>query len=829
MRKFFFFLAVTLFVPVSQSLITPTLSLAGWVSEDEVWTFFGSTETDPLETVGPYKYTTFAVDAPKLDDALSEAPLEFTTFEAGAIMTLPMPDGSYMRVRIEESPIFSTELQQEYPEIRTYTAKGLDDPTVSGRLDHTPAGFHAMLISESGTVYVDPADDYDPTHYISFWKKDVAGEHYMCGQHDETDHSPLAALLAFPANNPSGDQLRTYRLAVSATGEYTQFFGGMANAANQIATTINRVTGIYEREVAIRLNLVATNIYDDQATDPFTGDDVSAMLGENQTDLDANVGNANYDFGHIFSQGGSGGVANVGVCTAGSKARGATSLANPSGDVFDVDFVAHEMGHQLSGSHTWNGTSGSCTAGQFQAASSYEPGSGSTIMAYAGICAGQNVQANSDDYFHTRSFDQITAYRNGTGACGTLAATGNAPPTVEAGPNCTIPTSTPFTLIAQGDDADGDPMTFNWEQFDLGTQDGNPQSTFTTGPLFRSRPATSDPSRTFPQFQDILSGAATPYEVLPSVDRTLNFRVTVRDNQPNGGGVDYDSMSVTVSGNPFEVTAPATGATLECGDSDTFTWDVGGGSVAPNVEILFSSDGGTTFSSLVGSTTNDGSHDVTVPTELTGTGRIMLEPSQECFFAVSEEFSIVDTTPPTITAPADIVAECTSPNGTPVNLGIPTVNDLCDASVNVSNDAPALFPLGSTTVDWIATDDSSNSAMDTQNVTINDTTPPSVFCNAPNIIVPPDVPISFTATATDVCDAEVEVVVTGFECFMFTKKGKKIDKGESCVVTFGDDTVNIFDSGGVGDHIKWTIVATDDSGNQTVDMCEVVVANPGQS
>jgi hypothetical protein len=449
-------------------------------------------------------------------------------------------------------------------------------------------------------------------------------------------------------------------------------------------------------------------------------------------------------------------------------------------------------------------------------------------MAYAGICAGQNVQANSDDYFHTRNFDQITAYRDGTGACGTLGATGNTPPTVEAGPNCTIPTSTPFTLTAQGDDGDGDPMTFNWEQFDLGTRDGNPQSTFTTGPLFRSRSATSDPSRTFPRFEDILSGAATPYEVLPSVDRTLNFRVTVRDNQPNGGGVDYDSMSVTVSGNPFGITTPSAGATLECGDSDTFTWDVGGGSVAPNVEILFSSDGGTTFSSLVGSTTNDGSHEVTVPTELTGTGRIMLEPSQECFFAVSEEFSVVDTTPPTITAPTDIVTECTSPNGTPVNLGIPTVNDLCDASVDVSNDAPGLFPLGITTVDWMATDDSNNAAMDTQNVTINDMIPPSVFCNAPNMIVPPDAPVSFTATAMDVCDAEVDAEITEFECFQFTKSGKKIDKGESCVVTFSDDTINILDSGGVGDHITWTVSATDDSGNQTVQMCEVVVENLGQ-
>jgi hypothetical protein len=353
-----------------------------------------------------------------------------------------------------------------------------------------------------------------------------ATERHACELHDAAEAQGLgfAAGAPFPANNPSGSQLRTYRLAVSATGEYTQFFGGVANASAQIMTTVNRVTGIYERDLAISLMLTSINIYANPATDPFTGNNVGAMLGENQTDLDANVGDANYDFGHIFSQGGSGGVANQGVCVTGNKARGATSLANPAGDVFDVDFVAHEMGHQLSGSHTWNGTSGSCSAGQFQAASAYEPASGSTIMAYAGICPGQNVQANSDDYFHTRSFDQITSYRDGTGACGAQTATGNNPPTVEAGDNCTIPTSTPFRLTAMGDDVDGDPLTFNWEQFDLGTRDGNPQSTFTTGPLFRSRDSTSDPSRTFPRFVDILSGAATPYEVLPSVNRTRSRR-----------------------------------------------------------------------------------------------------------------------------------------------------------------------------------------------------------------------------------------------------------------------------------------------------------------
>jgi hypothetical protein len=447
------------------AVLSPVVSLAENVSESGLWAQIGQMRTTPYNTIGPYTYRTFTVDERQLKELLSQAPMEFTNGDEIVLM-LPMPDGSYEKILIEESPIFSYELQEEHPELRTYRARGLDDPSATGRFDLTPAGFHAMLISERGTVYVDPAEGDDPSLYISYWKKDVAGESYECLHHSEMD-GPVFAALAFPANNPSGDQLRTYRLAISATGEYTQFFGSVANATNQITTTVNRVTGIYEREVAISLLLVATNIYTDPDGDPFTGDDVGDMLGENQTDLDTNVGDANYDFGHIFSQGSGGGVANQGVCVSSMKARGATTLANPSGEVFDVDYVAHEMGHQLSGSHTWNGTSGSCSPGQFAANSAYEPGSGSTIMAYAGICTGQNVQPNSDDYFHTRSFEQITSYRDGTGACGTLTATGNNTPTVEAGPNCTIPTSTPFTLTAQGDDVDGDTLTFNWEQFQV--------------------------------------------------------------------------------------------------------------------------------------------------------------------------------------------------------------------------------------------------------------------------------------------------------------------------------------------------------------------------
>jgi hypothetical protein len=427
------------------------------------------------------------------------------------------------------------------------------------------------------------------------------------------------------------------------------------------------------------------------------------------------------------------------------------------------------MGHQFGGNHTWSGdTCG--PAGQFIASAAYEPGSGTTIMGYAGVCAGggssgQNIAAHSDPFFHSKSFDEILAFKtSGNGStCGTTAGTGNNPPTVEAGADCTIPQSTPFTLTAQGAEPDGDAMTFDWEQYDAaGTWvSGTPSATATTGPLFRFRPPTTSPSRTFPPFSEILAGTADKWEVLPSVDRTMNFRVVGRDNRANGGGVDWDSMRVTVSGSPFQVVAPAQGDKWECGDQATVAWNVGGGSVAPNVDIQTSTNGGANFSTLVAGTANDGSEVVTVPKTLTGTGRLMLKPTTQCFFAVSRSYSIVDTKAPSVSAPSNVAAECSAPTGTPVTLGSATATDLCDASPTVSSNAPAAFPLGVSTVTWTGRDASGNQGTATQTVTIKDTIPPSITA-PPNVTAectsPSGTPVTLgSPTVSDICDASPAV------------------------------------------------------------------------
>jgi len=665
-------------------------------------------------------------------------------------LRLPMPDGGFARFRIVASPIYAGPERRGHGSVRTYRGRGVDDRSATARLDLTPLGFHAQVLSASGTVLVDPVGG----RYRSVARRDLRPAAFRC---DTDAAAGLAAAVPLLAP-PSGDRLRTYRLAVTATGEYTTFLGGAAAASAQIATTVNRVTGILEREAAVRLEIAAETIYDDPATDPFTSGGIvdAVLLDEHQADLDLKVGAAGYDLGHLFTQGPDAGLAGVGVtCADGAKGRGASSRANPAGDSFDVEAVAHGIAHQLGAHHSFNGTTGDCGAAR-DAATAFEPGSGSTLMGFAGRCGAEDVQAASDDYLHAASFDEIAAFRDGPGAlCGTESPTGNTPPGVDAGPDFVIPRGTPFTLTATAADPDGDAVTLGWEQLDLGA--ASPPPPLADGPLFRSLPPTASPSRTFPAFGDLLAGTPSPWERLPEVDRTMTFRVTARDGRDGGGGVAADEAVLTVSGEPFVITDPGPGASLECGDVAALAWQVGGGAVAAEVRVLLSLDAGQSFAELVAATPNDGAEAVSVPRALVPEARLLLEPLDNVFFALSGPLEVVDTLPPVVEAPPDVVAECTSPEGTPVDIGTAAATDLCDASVTVTNDAPALFPLGMTTVLWTAVDASGNAGSDPQLVTVVDTTPPSISVElGPTVLWPPNhklVDVTAVVTASDACDA----------------------------------------------------------------------------
>jgi len=672
--------------------------------------------------VRPFRFDTrlFAV---AMRTVASEAPSEVGT--PSTLLELPHPDGGLERFRVIESPVMAPELAAKFPEIRSYRGQGVDDPSASVRFEVSPRGFSAMVLSASGAWYVDPWTRGVVDVVGSYHRRDAlrdAGSRFECevpGTHEEgagpdasattTDLGPTPFPLA-----SVGPTLRTYRLALATTGEYSVAVCGAsptkACVAAELVVAVNRVTGIYEREVAVRMVLIAGNdavIYLDGATDPYTNSNGSAMLGQNQTTLDSVIGSANYDFGHVFSTGG-GGVAYLRViCSSSSKAGGVTGRPVPTGDAFWVDYVAHEMGHQFGGNHTFNGSQGSCSGGNRNASTAYEPGSGSTIMAYAGICGANDLQPNSDPYFHGKSFDEIVAHitTGGGASCAANTATSNTAPTVDAGAAYTIPSRTPFALTGSATDSEGDALTYGWEEFDLGTVEPAPPLVDDgKRPIFRSFNPTVSPTRVFPKLSDVLAGTTTYGETMPTTNRTMNFRLTARDDRGGGGGVNSDATTVTSvsAAGPFAVTAPATAVVWGSGSTQTVTWNVAGTTAAPiscaNVSIALSTDGGQTFpETLLASTPNDGSEAVTVPDTPTAgaTARVRVACVGNVFFAISRPSFTIGTPPPPPTVSTVVPSSGPTAGGTAVT--ITGTNLSSTTSVTFGGTAATSFTVGSAT------------------------------------------------------------------------------------------------------------------------------------
>jgi CSLREA domain-containing protein len=665
-----------------ETRVTPALSLHGPYTVAEVgqlsatgadaWQVRTSLSAAPAGARTYFdvdNYIPARLDETTVRDRLQRAPMLFAPgAESSSVeLALPKPDGTFARFRMWEYSVMEPGYVDPNPTFRAYRGRGIDDPYATVHADVSTLGFHAQVLSPDGAWYVDPYWHMQTWEYVSYYRKDLGDIHgggctcalctaavagqptFTPGQLDPVGGTTLpptgGGTVITPFSGANAGTTRSFRLALAATGEYTAVFGGtVAKAEDALKTAVNRINQVYFNELSILFGLVTNNsnlIYTNAATDPYTDGNTGLMVDENQSNVDSVIGDASYDIGHVVGGAGGGGFAPGRVGVSGQKGRGCTTAATPTGDAFWIDFLAHEFGHQFNAAHTFNGTA-TANAAQRVADHAYEPGSGTTIMAYAGIMGSDNIQANSDPYFHVASLDDIVAYVQSIPTVGTSTPNFNIAPTFGTPPTQVIPAGTPFFLATAGvGDSNGDSLTFCWEEKDLGP--ARPLGAADNGqsPLFRSFPPTTTSVRYFPRLDLWAAGAIGVGETLPTTNRTMNFELTVRDNHFNGGGYNSGGVDVKVvnTGQAFDVTSQKFGASWSAGSTRTVTWNVAGttanGINTSTVRLSFSTDG-LTYPIDLGTTANDGSHDITVPNNFTTTGRVKVQATNHNFFDIND-------------------------------------------------------------------------------------------------------------------------------------------------------------------------------------------------
>lgn len=605
----------------------------------------------------------------KLDIASIKAQLknaqEMGSGAKPVVISIPTLDGKISKFNVYSFPVVVKELADQY-DLGSYAGVSVDNPSEYIRFSVAPNDFQSMLFRNGNYEFIEPVDKTQGIYSVHPKTKKSGDKPFICTTEEKSsavkDLENLSQGAKTFTHNPgdfsknSDKKYRTMRLALSVTGEYTAYHGGtVPGALAAMNATLTRVNGVFEKDFALHLNLqnFPDIIYTNGATDPYS--DSTSMQNWNvelQNNLTTVVGNANYDIGHLFGHSGGGGNAGcIGcVCIAPTsttlgKGSGYTSPANsiPMGDTFDIDYVAHELGHQLGANHTFShaieGTG-----------MNVEPGSGSTIMGYAGITGGPNtdVQANSDAYFHRVSIGQVQTNLISK-TCDVETAVNNNPPVIPNLPSYTIPKKTAFVLSANVTDPENDPMTFTWEQVDSGmtqaqTINKNNLGQTTYGGSFRSNLPSTSPTRYFPKFSSVLAGALdnslNTWESTSQVARSTSFALTARDNNANVLQQQTNSatQAITVGNDgPFQIT---TGYLFSNAPSNLL-WDVVNTAAAPynvaNVKIDYSTDNGVNWTVLSASTPNDGSESFTMPATLNGQTIVMRVSSiGNVFYAIKK-------------------------------------------------------------------------------------------------------------------------------------------------------------------------------------------------
>ncbi|MBX9735791.1 MAG: hypothetical protein K2X32_02600, partial [Phycisphaerales bacterium] len=598
----------------------------------------------------PERMAALEVNLGALERQLRAAPMENTPGAARPlVIDLPNPDGGFDQYAIVRTQVLHPELEAAFPTFRTFSGRRVGNGRISVHLDLTDLGVRAQFIGpDAYWAFIDPVSKGDTTHHAAYFAKDVGGHvGGKCEAHDHEAAEPQEEMVS-PAT--AGAQLRTYRMAVATTGEFTQFYGGsVSTGLAAVTTAVNRLNQIFENEFAIRFQLIANNqnfIFTNSGSDPYNNADIGGMLGENASTL-APIASS-YDIGHVFGTAG-GGVANLGVVCTSNKARGVTSNFGPvfggiNAPAESLTF-AHEVGHQFNSPHTWNGLGGNCSTSQWGTTTASEPGAGVSIMSYGGICdISQEYLTNPSrlPFFHAAAAARILRFVEATAICWVPTATNNAIPVITALPARTVPANTPLQFVATATDTDSTDLTYQWEQMDVGPQVSLEVGDNGTSPLFRSFGPETSRTRTIPRLSDLIAGTVGLADSPPSTSRLIRMRCTVKDNRLGGGAQEDMTVKVQVyaGAGPFRITFPQATTDRMAGNS-IVRWDTAGTNLPPvscaNVRILLSLDGGANFDTeLAASVPNTGSALVTLPNVTTTTARIKIEALDNYFFAVTK-------------------------------------------------------------------------------------------------------------------------------------------------------------------------------------------------
>ncbi len=642
------------------------------VNGQQFWTQVDASKiqlrSESSRIITPERFKAFSLDRQRLASYLSNAPIEHKNIVEHSNFTVYMPDetGELAEYVVWYSPVMEEELAAKYPNIRSYKGFKRSDRSVSMRMTVMADNFYAAFSSIDKMVYIDQYSTENNEIFMAYNTADyddpALSKEVICGIQDEffiheTNHIKPRTLI---------DEivpLRIYRLALGCSVEWGARRGTKEKALEEMVTFVDRANVYFEREVSARMVIVASNEnavnVEEGQFNPYTDTrEGRSILTQNTTVLNQRIGVNNYDIGHVFSVCYDvGGVAFLGSICSQNKGAGVTCHNGTSISNGIVQTFVHEVGHQMSANHTFNHCPGN--EGQTPSGTGFEPGSGSTIMAYPGACSTSNLGVPRDDYYHGGSLNEIYNYTATEGAeayrCAQKVDLGNFRPvvTLDYTDGFFIPRVTPFYLTGKAEDANGDNMTFNWEEMDSGTSSplGMPAG---NAPIFRSLRPGNSTTRFFPNTNRILQHEFNHvHELLPTYGRDLTFRLVARDNHPMGSAAGWEEVKFKVAPNsgPFEMLTPNEPLKLKAGDKVDVTWDVSNTDIAPvnckYVDIYFALDSDLDFDGpnmILAATQvpNDGHEAVIVPNVVTPRTRIVVKASNNIFFTLTKEISRID-------------------------------------------------------------------------------------------------------------------------------------------------------------------------------------------